>query len=108
MFCKICFLHVNIYRRIFSELILFYMYLKDGTFKWKAKCVSNRCAAPYPSIKEHREKRPKLMFLNVGAHHSLSVAFYPTSFTPFASSLNSLSIRVCPMSIGLVVPELSS
>ena len=57
---------------------------------------------------QHREKRPKLIFLIEGANHSVNVAFYATPFIPFANSLNSLSIRVCLMSIGLVVPGLSS
>ena len=28
-------LRVDFYRQIFGELILFRMYFKDGTFKWK-------------------------------------------------------------------------
>ena len=99
---------VDFYHRIFYEMILFCMYLKDGTFKWKIKCISNRCALPYPSIKGHREKSPKRIFLKGGAHHSVCIALYPSPCIPIASSLNSLFIRVCPMSIGFVVPELSS
>ena len=56
-----CFVR-QFFDRIFCELILFCMYLKDDKFKWKAKCISNRCAPPYPSIKGHREKRPKRIF----------------------------------------------
>ena len=108
IFCKMCLLHVDFYHWIFCELILFCMYLKDGTVKWKTKCISNRCAPPYPSIKVHREKRPKRIFLIGGAHHFVRIALYPSPCYPIASSLNSLFIRVCPMSIGLVVPELSS
>ena len=48
--------------QICCELILFCIYLKYGTLKWKAKCISNRCAPPYPSIKGHREKSPKRTF----------------------------------------------
>ena len=72
------------------------MYLKDDLYKWKAMCVSNRCVPPYPNIKEHYEKRPKWVFL-IGGAHSVRVALYPSPCNPIAISLNSQSIRVCPM-----------
>ena len=108
IFCEMCYLQIYFHRRIFCELILFFVYIKDNTFMWKTKCISNLYAPPYPSIEGHREKLPKLLYLIGDAHHSVRTALYPSQCKAIASSLNYLSIRVCPMSIGLVVPELSS
>ena len=75
---------------------------------WKTKCISNMCAPPYQSIEGHGEKLPKLLHLIGDAHHSVRIVLYPSPCKPIATSLNSLSIRVCSMSIGFVVQELSS
>ena len=104
IFCKMCLLGVDFYHRIFCELTLFCMYLKDGTFKWKTNCISNRCAVPYPSIKGHRGNSPKVIFLIGGAQHSVRIAPHPSPCNPIVSYLNSLFILICLMSIGLVVP----
>ena len=107
IFCKMCLVHVNFYHRMFCKLISFCMYVKDGTFKRK-KCISNRCAPLHPNIKGHREKRPKRIFLIGGAHHSVRITLHPLPCYPIPASSNFIFIRVCPMSIGLIVPELSS
>ena len=41
IFCKMCLSHVDFYLRILCKLILFFMYVKDGIFKWKTKFISN-------------------------------------------------------------------
>ena len=111
IFCKMCLLHAIFTIAYFCKLISFCMHLKCSTFKWK-KCISNWCPPMYPNIKGHREKRQIggvfYIFLIGGAHHSVRIALYPLPCYPIPSSSNFLFIRVCPMSIGPIVPELLS
>ena len=78
LFCIMIFWHVYFHRQILCVLILFCVHLKDGAFKRKTKSISNRYAPPHPSIKGHREKRLKRIFLIGGAHHSVRNALYPS------------------------------